>query len=71
MDQERSVTGQRLRHRQLVCRACGWTEDVEHVVGVAPRPRPEEAAGYAVDEVQVVFWGLCPDCRRHGGHTFE
>src|SRR5882724_7931602 len=49
-------------HHHLVCRACGRTEDVDCTVGVAPCLTPEDAAGFAVDEAEVVFWGLCPDC---------
>lgn len=47
----------------LACRACGRTEDVDLVVGPAPCLAPEDASGYTVDDAEVVFWGLCPDCR--------
>ena len=31
---------------------------------------PTDDAGYLLDEAEVVFWGLCPDCRaRHGQST--
>jgi Fur family transcriptional regulator, stress-responsive regulator len=49
-------------HHHLVCRDCGRTEDVDCTVGVAPCLTPAESAGYVVDEAEVVFWGLCPDC---------
>jgi Fe2+ or Zn2+ uptake regulation protein len=54
-------------HHHLVCRMCGRTEDVDCTVGLAPCLQPADAAGYAVDEAEVVFWGLCPDCLSVGG----
>jgi Fe2+ or Zn2+ uptake regulation protein len=50
-------------HHHLVCRVCGRTDDVDCVTGVAPCLDPLDASGYLVDEAEVVFWGLCPDCR--------
>jgi Fur family transcriptional regulator, stress-responsive regulator len=50
-------------HHHLVCRACGRTTDVDCAVGVAPCLEPSDAAGFAVDEAEVTFWGLCPDCQ--------
>lgn len=49
-------------HHHLVCRGCGRTEDVDHVVGLAPCLDPSDAAGFAVDQTEVVFWGWCPGC---------
>jgi Fe2+ or Zn2+ uptake regulation protein len=49
-------------HHHLVCRLCGRTEDVDCVVGAAPCLEPSDTAGFTVDEAEVVFWGLCPDC---------
>ncbi|WP_280181711.1 Fur family transcriptional regulator [Nocardia farcinica] len=50
-------------HHHLVCRRCGAVADVDCAVGAAPCLEPSETHGYAVDEAEVVFWGLCPDCR--------
>ncbi|GLZ13728.1 transcriptional repressor [Actinomadura sp. NBRC 104425] len=50
-------------HHHLVCRRCGAVSDVDCVVGRAPCLRPSDTAGYVVDEAEVTFWGLCPDCR--------
>jgi Fur family transcriptional regulator, stress-responsive regulator len=55
-------------HHHLVCRSCGRTEDVDHVVGEAPCLEPTTSAGFVIDEAEVVFWGLCPDCRS-SNHT--
>lgn len=49
-------------HHHLVCRQCGRTEDVDCVIGAAPCVAPSSTAGYLVDEAEIVFWGLCPDC---------
>jgi Fe2+ or Zn2+ uptake regulation protein len=49
-------------HHHLVCRVCGRTEDVDCVRGAAPCLEPSAAAGFVVEEAEVVFWGRCPDC---------
>ncbi|WP_138759810.1 Fur family transcriptional regulator [Modestobacter altitudinis] len=60
-------------HHHLVCRECGRVADVDCVVGAAPCLAPSDAAGFVVDEAEVVFWGLCADCqvarRQHGYGT--
>ena len=50
-------------HHHLVCRACGATVDVDCVAGLAPCLEPSATAGYALDEAEVTFWGLCPACQ--------
>jgi Fur family ferric uptake transcriptional regulator len=49
-------------HHHIVCRSCGAMADVDCAVGNAPCLTPAEAHGYAVDEAEVIYWGLCPDC---------
>jgi Fur family transcriptional regulator, stress-responsive regulator len=49
-------------HHHLVCRSCGAVADVDCAVGAAPCLTPSDAAGFVVDEAEVVFWGLCRDC---------
>jgi Fur family ferric uptake transcriptional regulator len=49
-------------HHHLVCRSCGTVVDVDCAVGEAPCLDPSEAHGFEIDEAEVVFWGLCPDC---------
>lgn len=51
-------------HHHLVCRSCGVIVDVDCVVGEAPCLSPADAHGFAVDEAEVVFWGVCPECVR-------
>jgi len=50
------------KHR-LVCRRCGRTEDVGCAIGDQPCLTPARTAGFAVDEAEVVFRGLCPACK--------
>ncbi|MCW2648395.1 MAG: Fur family transcriptional regulator, stress-responsive regulator [Pseudonocardiales bacterium] len=50
-------------HHHLVCRACGRTTDLDCATGAQPCLTPSDDAGYAVDEAEVVFWGLCPSCQ--------
>ena len=50
-------------HHHLVCRRCGRTEDADCVIGAQPCLTPADDRGYAVDETEVVFWGLCPACK--------
>lgn len=56
-------------HHHLVCRACGTTHDVDCVVGAAPCMHPSESHGFALDEAEVVFWGLCPACQKNSAST--
>ncbi len=50
-------------HHHIVCRVCGATQDVDCVHGAAPCLQPESVGGFAVDEAEVTFWGLCPECQ--------
>jgi Fur family transcriptional regulator, stress-responsive regulator len=50
-------------HHHVVCRSCGDARDVDCVVGAAPCLDPVDDHGYAIDEAEVTFWGLCPACR--------
>ena len=49
-------------HHHLVCRACGRMVDVDCAVGEVPCLTAADAAGYEVDEAEVIYWGRCPDC---------
>lgn len=50
-------------HHHVICRGCGRIGDVDCAVGAAPCLTPSDDLGYAIDEAEVIFWGLCPDCR--------
>ncbi|WP_425464078.1 Fur family transcriptional regulator [Nocardia pseudobrasiliensis] len=49
-------------HHHVVCRACGVIADVDCAVGEAPCLSASDDRGFAIDEAEVIYWGLCPDC---------
>jgi Fur family ferric uptake transcriptional regulator len=49
-------------HHHLVCRSCGAIADVDCAVGTAPCLTAAEDHGYALDEAEVIYWGVCPAC---------
>jgi Fe2+ or Zn2+ uptake regulation protein len=49
-------------HHHVVCRSCGVLADVDCAVGAAPCLTPSNDHGFAIDEAEVIYWGLCPDC---------
>lgn len=50
-------------HHHVMCRACGSMQDVDCAKGKAPCLHPVEDHGYVIDEAEVIYWGLCPDCQ--------
>jgi Fur family ferric uptake transcriptional regulator len=50
-------------HHHVVCRGCGVIEDVDCAIGEAPCLDPSQAHGFEVDEAEVTFWGVCPQCQ--------
>lgn len=53
-------------HHHVVCRSCGVIADVDCAVGDTPCLIPSDPDGaldgYVLDEAEVIYWGLCPDC---------
>jgi Fur family transcriptional regulator, stress-responsive regulator len=49
-------------HHHVVCRSCGVIADVDCAVGEAPCLTASDDNGFAIDEAEVVYWGLCPSC---------
>jgi len=49
-------------HHHAVCRSCGVIVDVDCAVGETPCLTASQAHGFAIDEAEVIYWGLCPDC---------
>ena len=49
-------------HHHVVCRTCGAIADVDCAVGTAPCLTADDHHGYAIDEAEVIYWGLCPGC---------
>ncbi|MCE1178425.1 MAG: transcriptional repressor [Micrococcales bacterium] len=50
-------------HHHVVCRRCGDIEDVDCAVGHRPCLEADDDRGFVIDEAEVTYWGLCPDCR--------
>ncbi len=50
-------------HHHVVCRSCGAIADVDCAVGHTPCLTASDDHGFAIDEAEVTYWGLCPDCR--------
>ncbi|MGP4057232.1 Fur family transcriptional regulator [Mycobacterium sp. 4D054] len=49
-------------HHHVVCRSCGVIADVDCAVGDAPCLTASDDLGFEVDEAEVIYWGICPDC---------
>jgi Fur family ferric uptake transcriptional regulator len=49
-------------HHHVVCRSCGFIADVDCAVGAAPCLTASDDHGFVIDEAEVIYWGLCPDC---------
>ena len=49
-------------HHHVVCRSCGVIADVDCATGVAPCLTASNDHGFRIDEAEVIYWGLCPDC---------
>ncbi len=50
-------------HHHIICRKCGNTVDVDCAVGKMPCLEPKTNYGFVIDEAEVIYWGLCPDCQ--------
>jgi Fur family ferric uptake transcriptional regulator len=49
-------------HHHVICRTCGKTVDVDCAVGDTPCLTAADNSGYQIDEAEVIYWGVCPDC---------
>ena len=49
-------------HHHIVCRSCGVVADVDCAVGEAPCLTASDDHGFSIDEAEVIYRGLCPDC---------
>jgi Fur family transcriptional regulator, stress-responsive regulator len=53
-------------HHHVVCRSCGVIADIDCAVGDAPCLTPFDGdnvlEGFVLDEAEVIYWGLCPNC---------
>ena len=56
-------------HHHVICRSCGQVADVDCAVGDAPCLTAEDDHGFQIDEAEVVYWGLCPQCSAAASDT--
>jgi Fur family ferric uptake transcriptional regulator len=49
-------------HHHVVCRSCGFVADVDCAVGATPCLTASEHHGFAIDEAEVIYWGMCLSC---------
>lgn len=50
-------------HHHLVCRSCDRLEDVDCAVDYTPCLTPVQDHEFDVYEAEVIYWGICPECR--------
>jgi Fe2+ or Zn2+ uptake regulation protein len=50
-------------HHHVVCRSCGSIADVDCAIDDTPCLTASDDHGYVIDEAEVIYWGLCPDCQ--------
>jgi Fur family ferric uptake transcriptional regulator len=53
-------------HHHIVCRSCGAIADVDCAVGTVPCMTASHDHGYEIDEAEVIYWGMCPECSTAG-----
>jgi Fe2+ or Zn2+ uptake regulation protein len=56
-------------HHHVVCRSCGVIADVDCAVGESPCLIASDDHGFAIDEAEVIYWGLCSDCSGKGSRV--
>ncbi|AOW90631.1 MULTISPECIES: Fur family transcriptional regulator [Streptomyces] len=56
-------------HHHVLCRSCGALADVDCAVGDAPCLTASDDHGFAIDEAEVIYRGLCPDCSTSSSST--
>jgi Fur family ferric uptake transcriptional regulator len=49
-------------HHHMVCRSCGVIADADCAIGEALCLTASNHKGFLLDEAEVIYWGLCPDC---------
>jgi len=49
-------------HHHVVCRGCGRIADVDCAVDYRPCLIASDDHGFVIDEAEVTYWGICPEC---------
>lgn len=50
-------------HDHVICRGCGAVADVEGAGRPASTFSAAADSGYQIDAAEVLYWGVCPECR--------
>lgn len=59
--------GNRLQpHSHLICMRCSQIVDGDLELDLTSIKKLEEISGYQIVRPQIVFYGICPDCRNKG-----
>jgi Fur family transcriptional regulator, stress-responsive regulator len=56
-------------HHHLICRSCQRLVDIDCAVGAMPCLIPDDDHGFRLDEAEVIYWGVCPECAPHTATT--
>jgi Fe2+ or Zn2+ uptake regulation protein len=56
-------------HHHVICRTCNTIADVDCAVGDTPCLTASEDHGFVIDEAEVIYWGVCPDCAATPHHV--
>lgn len=49
-------------HHHIICRDCRKIVDTDNLEISSPLLNPNNNFGFIIDEIEIIFWGLCPDC---------
>ncbi|MDR2566630.1 MAG: transcriptional repressor [Bifidobacteriaceae bacterium] len=53
-------------HHHVICRRCHRIEDVDCAVGYTPCLEASDSHGFSIDQAEVIYWGVCPQCQTRG-----
>lgn len=60
--------GQTHNHGHLVCRLCHHIYDLEREAGPVELSPEDIPPGFRVENLSVIFWGVCPRCQTSESH---
>lgn len=50
-------------HHHIICKSCDRVMDA-NCTGNPPCLKPENDYGFVIEEAEVIFWGICPSCKK-------
>jgi Fe2+ or Zn2+ uptake regulation protein len=51
-----------VKHHHVICRTCGRTVDVDCTLGETHCATAAADSGYQIEQAEVIYWGICPEC---------